>query len=226
VRSLLNTKMLYHHDSRNRSEMSKKVMTLIVLVAVSVLVLLVTPIRNVLTQGVYLIAPEMWAAGSMASEKWNSVASNFHDKAALSSENAALRVEINRMQAEMLDRNLLAERVASLEGTLGRVKSDDRVVASVVVDSKHSPYDVLVVDAGTDNGVSAGNKVVLAGSGVIGEVVEASMGTAKVSLYSTPGVETSAVVGIHSVPIVALGRGMGNYEAKVPEGTLDRKSVV
>ncbi|MFA5997658.1 MAG: rod shape-determining protein MreC [Candidatus Paceibacterota bacterium] len=194
--------------------------TLVILVALSVFVLVVPPVRGAITQAAYLVAPSFWNVGSSTANIWNSFLTNFRDKNFLVNENAMLRGEIDRMQAQVLDRNLLAERVVTLEGTLGRAQGDDRVTATVFVNQNKSPYDILVIDAGSDNGVAQGDDVVFAGSGVIGEIAEVTSTASKVRLYSSSGVDTQAVVGSHFVPIVAAGHGMGNFEAKVPQDSI------
>lgn len=213
----MNTKMLYHRDNRNTHEEKSRTITLVVVIALSVFVLVVAPVRNFVTQGIYLVVPQMWAAKTMVSERFNSLSATFRENGALFEENKALHDEVNRMQAQVLDRNLLAERVVALEGALGRAQGDDRVVAFVFSADASVPYDVLVLDAGSNNGIAKGDVVVLAGSGAIGEIIEVSDATSKAKLYSTSGVEVPAKVGSSAIPILAIGRGMGNFEAKVPE---------
>lgn len=213
----MNTKMLYHRDNFKTRMLKRKIITLVALVAVGAFALLVTPVRNTLTQMVYFVTPTMWGAGSTTRGAWDAFLINFKEKEALVNENATLRGEIESMQAQMLDRNLLAEKVVSLEGTLGRAASDNRVAADVIAGPGWAPYDTLIIDAGSDNGITSGDMVVYAGSGVIGEVIEVSTASSKMKLYSSPGVEHAAVVGPHAIPITAIGKGMGNYEAKVPQ---------
>lgn len=209
-------KMIHRRDN---FLFARKYRAFVVLVAVTALALLYAPVRNTVTQAVYTIAPKAWGAGDASFRAWNSFMANFRAKDALVAENDALRSDVSRMQAQVLDRNLLDEKVNKLEEVLGRAQADNRVVAYVLAGPGLSPYDTLVVDAGTDNGVAAGNTVVYAGSGVIGEVVEVTAASSKIKLYSSPGEEYLVGVGKQSVPAKATGKGMGNFEAKVPEGS-------
>lgn len=187
------------------------------LIAISAFVILYTPLRAILTQVVYSVAPPVWEAGGNAESAWGAFLTTFNEKNTLVEESEMLNDTLSMMEAKVLDRNLLAEKVARLEEALGRARSDDRVVANVLVGGGRSPYDTLVIDAGEEEGVNTGNMVVYSGSGAIGEVVETTLYSAKIKLYSSPGEEHRVTVGSHYIPVLAVGRGMGNFEAKVPQ---------
>ncbi|MCK9344562.1 MAG: rod shape-determining protein MreC [Candidatus Pacebacteria bacterium] len=212
--------MLYHQNNSRDGFLNRKNIALAVLIGASAFALLYTPARSTVTEGVYMVATGVWGFGGATTNAWNSFATNFRDKERLIRENAMLSAELARVEAQVLDRNLLAEKVTKLEESLGRVRGDDRVVAEVVVDHGQSPYDTVVVDAGAEEGIILGNVVVYAGSGVIGEIIEVSSNSSKIKLFSSPGSERAVLVGPHYVPANALGRGMGNFEAKVPQDSL------
>lgn len=209
--------MIYRHNSLARRFVNRKNIALVLLVSISAFALLFSPIRSLLTQAVYAVAPGVWGAGNRAATAWGDLLADLRTKESLMKENENLTALTERMQAQVLDRNLLAERVSKLEDALGRAGSDNRVVANVLSGPGKSPYDTLALDAGGEQGISVGDMVVYAGSGVIGEVVEAAPMSAKIKLYSSPGEEHTVLIGSHTVPVVALGRGMGNFEAKVPQ---------
>jgi len=209
--------MTHRHVNFKNSLPSAKNITLVVLVAVSLFVLLYTPVRNTLTVGIYAIAPSVWWISDKTTGVLDSFVANFRAKDSLVKENETLLIEVNRMQAQVLDRNLLSERVANLEEILGRARSDDRVVAEVIVGPGRSPYDTLVIDAGAEEGITIGDVVVYTGSSIIGEIIEVSPFSSKVKLYSSPGEEHLVIVGAYHLPVTAFGRGMGNFDAKVPQ---------
>lgn len=189
-------------------------------VVVSVFILLYSPSRNALTQLIYTLAPSGWGLSDNVTNSWNSLIVGFQDKNILAEQNKALLAENEQMQVQVLDRNLLAERVSKLEEALGRVSVDNRVSANVIVNYGQSPYDTLILDEGEDAGVAKGDMVVYAGAGVIGEIVETTSTSSKVNFYSSSGNEQEVVIGPHHIPAVALGRGMGNFETKVPQDSM------
>lgn len=204
---------------RDNFLLKRKHIAPIALVAVCALALLIPPVRDALTQTVYTVVPGVWSVGDTVARIGGSFVVNFRDKEALLQENESLIALSDRMQAQVLDRNLLAEKVTKLEEALGRAGVDDRVVANVLAGPGRSPYDILIIDAGVDEGVSIGDRVVYAGSGVIGEIVEIEQNSSKVKLYSFPNEEHAVLVGTHALPANASARGMGNFEAKVPQNS-------
>ncbi|MBI5798829.1 MAG: rod shape-determining protein MreC [Candidatus Yonathbacteria bacterium] len=209
--------MIHHRDSQFLSPQN---IALIVIVAISAFALLYAPVRGVLTQAVFRVAPGIWGVGDSIGSSVNSFTANLRDKSNLIHENAVLKESIDQMQVQVLDRNLLEEKVKKLEEALGRAQSDNRVVAYVFSGAGASPYDTLVVDVGAEHGVAVGNMTVYAGFGAVGEVVEVAERSSKVKLYSSPGEEHLVVIGPNVVPARALGVGMGNFESKVPQDSL------
>jgi rod shape-determining protein MreC len=205
---------------RDNSPAKKKLLTLVALVLISAFVLFYSPMRNVASQTVYSIAPGLWDLGITMGSSWNSFWGEFRLKRSLVHENEVLQEEVARMQAQMLDRNLLEERVVELEGKLGRMGSDNRVTARVLAGPGRSAYDTLVIDAGSDQGVLVDDPVVYAGAGVIGVIVEVYPISAKVSLLSSSNKKTMVIMGKEAIPTIARGRGMGNFESKIPQGSI------
>lgn len=208
--------MILRRDNRKKHQWE---VALIATLAIGAFVLLYPPARLAFTGLVYRTAPGIWETGKSISSAWTSLRSTFHLKVSLLHENEVLHSEVERMQALVLDRNLLEERVLKLEEMLGRTVGDDRVAAEVLAVPGWSPYDTLVLDVGTDNGIAIGDRVVYAGRMVVGEIVEVYSSSAKAKLYSSSGEERTVVIGAQAVPGTAHGRGMGNFEVMVPQGS-------
>lgn len=205
-----------------RSDLSgfrKKIFVALAIVIAGVFILAVTPLRTIVSHGAYRIAPYLWNAGNTAADTGENFFESFASKRSLAEENDRLRKEVARMQTQVLDRNLLEEKVIAMEESLGRAGSDDRVVARVLAGPGRSPYDTLVVDAGEEQGIERGDYVAYAGAGVIGTIDEVYSWTAKVKLFSFPGEQTPVLAGEQAVPGTAEGRGMGNFEVRIPRGS-------
>lgn len=183
--------------------------------------LLYGPTRGMIAQIIYRGATPVFNAGNVVTANIEEFFGNFRRRSSLVEENANLREEIIRMQAKVLDRNILEEKVQMLEEMFGRKGVDNRVVSAVLRGSGQSPYDTLIIDAGEDVGIRLGNLAVYAGASVIGKVVEVYPSSAKIMLFSSPQEKEIAVlIGEHKIPVFARGMGMGNFEAKVPQGSL------
>ncbi|HRH24049.1 MAG TPA: rod shape-determining protein MreC [Candidatus Paceibacterota bacterium] len=96
--------------------------------------------------------------------------------------------------------------------------SDDEtrgIVAGVVARPPLSPYDVLILGEGTDQGLYEGMQAFSKGIPV-GTLESVSAGSARVALYSSSGRATEGWVGEARVPITLYGLGGGAFQADVP----------
>src|SRR5690242_17453579 len=69
---------------------------------------------------------------------------------------AALRAELASTTAALADRDLLAAQNAQLRAELNRAPSGSEIAASVLMGPPGVPYDTLLVDAGSAQGVVSG----------------------------------------------------------------------
>lgn len=99
------------------------------------------------------------------------------------------------------------------------VESFQEIAAAVLTRPPQVPYDVILVDAGIDDGVSIDASVTLPEGPILGKVSEVYASNAKVTLFSSSGMETNAVLERHNVPIVLLGMGGGNFKINLPRMT-------
>ncbi len=196
----------------------KKVILFTIIILLSIFVLLFGPIRGAISKVVYSWAPSLWSIGDNINNTTNSFFSGFRSNIELSDENKILRDQVSQMETQVLERDILFGKVLLLEEAIERKVEVNRVLASVLHIGQ-LPYDIIVVNSGTDQGVQVKNLVVDASLGIIGEIAEVYSSSAKVKLFSSQGVETSVIIGGMAVPTLALGRGMGNFQAKVPQGS-------
>lgn len=195
----------------------RKLIILASIIVMGIFILSLSAVRGFISRTVYTTAPSLWEIGNTTGIAWDSFWGELRTKRALVAENNALKEQVDQMGAQLLDRNLLAERVAQLEDSLGRNPEDNRVAARVLAGPGVSAYDTLSVDVGSELGVSVGDPVVYTGSEVVGTVSEVYPASAKIKLLSSPGEKTHVLIGKNSIPVVAEGRGMGNFEALVPQ---------
>ena len=97
-------------------------------------------------------------------------------------------------------------------------KRDDQkfLLGAVLVKPFMSPYDTLIIDVGTSNGVLAGDIVEVEGNTFIGFVSEVYNNTSKVVLYSSPGEKVKVLIGDNDIEKEAIGLGSGNFKVEIP----------
>ncbi|MEK7539000.1 MAG: rod shape-determining protein MreC [Patescibacteria group bacterium] len=205
---------------RDNNRTRRKIITGSALCALGLFVLLIPGVRAPFSRTVYMVAPSVWEWGDGIGKAVSLFVATTKERQVLIFENEALKGDFARMEALVLDRNLLEERVAILEESLGRKGNDNRILAKVLWVPGRTPYDTFVVDVGSEQEVSLGDLVVYAGAGVVGEVMEVYERSAKIKLYSFPGETREVLVGEAEIPGTAVGRGMGNFEVKIPRDSL------
>ncbi len=94
---------------------------------------------------------------------------------------------------------------------------EDRIVADVIRTPPETPYDTLLVAAGSDEGIVQG-AFVRHGRIVIGQVAQVHPKTSLIVLFSTPGVRTPVYLWGANVFAQAEGQGGSVVRVGVPQG--------
>jgi cell shape-determining protein MreC len=124
--------------------------------------------------------------------------------------------------AALADRQTLYQENLQLKAMLGRNAAVSQVLAAVLERPPQTPYDSLVIDAGTAEGANVSDWVAAAGGAVIGAIAEAGAHTSQVELLSAPGAQYQGILSADdgsSVPVTLSGQGGGSLTAQVPDGT-------
>ncbi len=137
-------------------------------------------------------------------------------KYSLVKENRRLSDEIASRDASMLLLDTLRSENEELKKNVGRTGQGKDVLGVILSRPPISPYDTLVIDIGSSDGVAVGNKVYTSGDTLVGDVVEVYEHSSKISLFSTPGREIPILVGSSTVATQAIGKGGGNFSAQLP----------
>lgn len=144
------------------------------------------------------------------------VAGYFKGVNALVAERNALRDSTIAQDAET---QTFAARAADAT-MLAEVDVPGRIPAGVLFAPPHTPYDTLVIDQGSADGVRRGRIVYAPGSIAIGTVLEARANSSVVGLFSSPGVRSRVYVHGPNVAAEAEGRGGGVIQISVPQGIM------
>lgn len=207
--------MNYHLKSSNfqdrkRNEKKKLLITIFSLV-VLLLIISTSPVRSTL----FSVALPVWKIQNYI------VNSNFFEyfksKQTLINERLIMEQKLF-LAGNLIDiNNTLEAENENLKDLLGRrninIKS---ILAKILVKPPQTPYDLLIVDIGSDLGVKVGDKVVANTNIYIGEVSEVFPQSSKITLYSTPGETIPVVLGINSISVEAVGIGGGNFNIFLP----------
>lgn len=117
--------------------------------------------------------------------------------------------EILSISPEQTQENILLELV-------GRKQESSMVVAAVLTHPPQTPYDVIIIDAGSNESITIDSQVSLPEGPILGVVSEVFAKSAKVKLFSASGEETNAVLERNNVPVILIGTGGGNFRLALP----------
>ena len=109
---------------------------------------------------------------------------------------------------------------ADLKNILGRKNNSQKeILATILAKPFFSPYDTLVIDLGSADGIAVGDQVIALGNTYIGKISEVYSHSSKVTLYSSSGETIDVLVGTSTVEKTATGMGGGNFSLQMPVGS-------
>ncbi len=141
----------------------------------------------------------------------------FRDRAALIAQLDALTETQSARSGDKLTAELLSKENIELRALLGDT-GEKRIVAGVIGRPHTVPYDVLVLDKGSDDGIVEGAPVFIGDDAVIGIVSKTFSKSAVVELITTPGFTVSAYILGPNIYTNAVGIGGGQLKVGVPQG--------
>ncbi|MFA5744934.1 MAG: rod shape-determining protein MreC [Candidatus Paceibacterota bacterium] len=134
---------------------------------------------------------------------------HFSDAAALASKNEQLMSENASLASE---NQALSQKISSISA----IKDvSTGILAGVVARPPESPYDTIVIAAGSDNGVSVGMEVFGSGGVPVGVVSTITDNFSRATLFSSPNMNTLGWVGRNSMTLSIVGAGAGSMNATV-----------
>lgn len=210
-------KTIYPLKSKPKQKISPKSVAIIsVFVFLSATIYIFPNASRRFTQTISL---PFWSMGEYTSNSFGGIKSYFVSKKSLVATNTELENQISTLRLKELDYDVLQKENEDLKNQLGRKESVNRVLSKILSKPPRSPYDTFVLDAGSDNGVSLGNKVYLSGGVVIGMIKNVTPKTSLVELFSTASSKQEAVLSRTGSSFTLQGRGGANFTLEVPKDT-------
>jgi len=135
-----------------------------------------------------------------------------------------LREQIIALEGEIRERGMESEEVVrlraeneALRGVLGREEAEDRITVAVIAQPPYMPYDAVLIDRGSDDGIREGAVAYHYGDRAVGLISKAFSKSALVTLFSTPDVETTVYILGPDIFTTAYGVGDGAVRVSVPQ---------
>lgn len=174
------------------------------------------------SRGVAVLAAPFWRAGAWVVASTSNTLGFFTSRQTLLNELAAFRAKLGVLEGERKELSALREENAAFRKEMGKSGETSKVlVAAILATPPRSPYDTVILDAGSRDGVAIGDEV-LSESVLIGRVSEVRSATSVVSLFSSPGARIPITV-IHAgvgLSVEAEGQGGATFIARLPRNLL------
>jgi cell shape-determining protein MreC len=139
----------------------------------------------------------------------------------------AMQTTLDAKNASLTELSILQAENIALKAELGREDSIKGILARIIVPPNRSLYDTIILDAGSKDGISAGQEVYAFGSIALGTISQVNENSSTVSLFSSPGRQTSGTVSGSDLTVTLIGRGAGEYEVRMPRDiTFEQGGVI
>lgn len=202
--------MSYLPRNRAKSLRSRKALTLVALF------LILGGLLSFFDSALISLISPLWRAENKATGTAEGTLSFFRTKNSLINENQSLKEKLASQELELSTLALATAENERLLALLGRRVNQGGIMAAVLTYPPQSPYDLIIIDAGTRDGIAAGSRVTLPEGPEIGEVEEATERFSRVKLTSSAGEKTQAVLERTQTPVELSGSGAGNFKIVVP----------
>lgn len=139
------------------------------------------------------------------------------DRSALLSEMNDLKEQVSKNEG---DTDVIARLTAENETyrNLLSVGNEPRIAAGVIARPPYIPYDMIMLDRGSDDGIEQNAVVYRSSRMAIGYVSTTFSKSSLVTLFSSPGVETTVYIFGPNIFTTAYGQGGGVIRVGVPQG--------
>lgn len=199
-----------HHISRSKKLRRIAFIGVIFIVLIFAVPKFVASIASAVFTPIYKV--NTWLAQSS-----DSFPMYFRDRSLLIEEITTLKTSQLSQGADQLILRLLTEENRLLRQLSGD-KDEKRILAGVIGRPNMMPYDVLVLDKGSYDGIVEGAPVFVAGNVVVGIVRRALFDSSIVELVTTPGFKVSVYILGPDIFTNAVGIGGGQLQIGVPQG--------
>jgi len=164
-----------------------------------------------------VIGRPIWKVQSSIVDTANNTSSLVRTKSSVFRENESLKQENADLRIQMIDYQVIKTENDQLKELMGRLSPEnDFIIAAIITRPNRSPYDTIIIDAGSNMGIIEGLKVFGNATVPIGEVSKVYENSSLVMLYSNPGNITEGVLDGSNTSVELVGRGGGNFEMTIP----------
>lgn len=173
------------------------------------LVIILLMLRLLAPNLFWKIFTQVFRISDAVSEKNHAFLNSFKDTSDLALQNSKL---INDNETLLNENRALVQRIGAFPNDSSNING---IVAWLITRPPTSPYDILVLSSGSENGVSVGMEVFGKGEVPLGIISSVSENFSRATLFSSPGMIINGWIGRDSLPLIVKGDGGGAMSASI-----------
>jgi cell shape-determining protein MreC len=217
------TKMSYlpgKYPKFDKRGVSNKKRNIILVSAVVLFLVLIFAMKSAISQGFGNGGAAAWNVRSFIGEKVSSFFTMWQFKDDLMRENENLKYEIKKNEIALIQNKLLLKENSDLRALFGETPAGtSTILVSVLARPPESPYDTLILSAGSDRSVKENDRVFAGDNLYLGKIVEVFPHSSKALLLSSPDQKWNVNIGSNAISAIAKGMGLGNFVIELPRET-------
>jgi len=190
----------------------------IIILFIGIFVLADVLFSNVFSGSAHFVSAPFWKVKNKIISNIIDITQLIKSKKTLVNENKELKSQAEEMNLKLSALNLFKRENNFLKETLNYsgFVVENTILAETLTRPPASLYDTFIINAGSDNGIKNGDKVLAPGDIFIGAVSEVYKKTSLVKLFSSYGEIMAVFVGDNNISVNAEGAGGGNFTANLP----------
>lgn len=177
-------------------------------------------VKNFTVKTVVVSASPIFKLARITSGVKENIISLFKNKEGMNTELVDLKDKNEKLENELILLDYIKMENEELKTMFSRSDKKSYILGYIISRPPKSPYDMIVADAGSNDGVALGMKVVAHSDALIGYVAEVFPDTSKIKLLSFTGEEVSLIMENAKISAIGFGLGGGNIEIKIPSSVI------
>jgi len=211
----MKTTYLQKKNHIGRSRFKAPLVIIIILGAIAISVLFFAPSFS--NRAGLFFAKPILTASSFVGNQLKFLVDFAKPRAGLVEENTKLKEELENSRADLLFYGALSIEHQKLLQDFGRGEGSPRKLAVVLVKPPQSPYDTIILDLGSTDGIAADQLIFGFGNTVLGRISSVEKYHSTATLFSNSGTESQVVVERSGMSMLIMGNGGGGFTARVPQ---------
>lgn len=208
--------MIYQTKHINNRPPPNNFFRIFLILFLTTVLVLAFSITNPLSFFVFNTFSPLFKIGDYFYETFSQVPIIFSDKNKIIAENKKLSDELENMRLNLIDYESIQYENDRLHQELNLKPEGNFIGAKVIAKPPQIPLDSLLVDKGTEDGLSEGDVALASKRVLIGKVVKVFKNRATIALSSFSSATSNGYVERTGEPLDIKGLGGGSIQAKVP----------